>query len=228
VLLFEKSANFRLAEACLIQPLGITVLAVMDDAATGIDGGVNRGMARGAVLGLNVEDEVAQPNIAIESKYQGTQLFRRADRQGRAAPPARICLTGLRSHRYYSSDSMTSSYLGNYLPLLIHLLVAMALAGALLTLSSVVGTRRPSQEKSQPYECGMQPVGDARQPFDVKFYLVAILFILFDVEAIFFYPWAYVYRDLRMFGFYEMLLYMGILVVGYVYLLKKGALNWNK
>ncbi|HVN09709.1 MAG TPA: NADH-quinone oxidoreductase subunit A [Patescibacteria group bacterium] len=112
--------------------------------------------------------------------------------------------------------------------MLIHILVAMALAGALLGLSTLVGPRRPSREKAQIYECGMRPTGDARHPFDVKFYLVAILFILFDVEAIFFYPWAYVYRELRVFGFYEMLVYIGVLLVGYIYLLKKGALDWNK
>ena len=123
---------------------------------------------------------------------------------------------------------MAPGYLGNYVPLLIHILVAMALAGALLALSTLVGPRRPSREKAQIYECGMRPTGDARQPFDVKFYLVAILFILFDVEAIFFYPWALVYRDLRVFGFYEMLIYIGVLLVGYIYLLKKGALDWNK
>jgi len=137
-------------------------------------------------------------------------------------------LTGLHSHRYYSSATMAPGYLGNYVPLLIHILVAMALAGALLALSTLVGPRRPSREKAQIYECGMRPTGDARQPFDVKFYLVAILFILFDVEAIFFYPWALVYRDLRVFGFYEMLIYIGVLLVGYIYLLKKGALDWNK
>ncbi|HUJ41041.1 MAG TPA: NADH-quinone oxidoreductase subunit A [Candidatus Acidoferrales bacterium] len=123
---------------------------------------------------------------------------------------------------------MAPGYLGNYVPLLIHILAAMALAGALLALSTLVGPRRPSREKAQIYECGMRPTGDARQPFDVKFYLVAILFILFDVEAIFFYPWALVYRDLRVFGFYEMLVYIGVLLVGYIYLLKKGALDWNK
>jgi len=123
---------------------------------------------------------------------------------------------------------MAPGYLGNYVPLLIHILAAMALAGALLALSTLVGPRRPSREKAQIYECGMRPTGDARQPFDVKFYLVAILFILFDVEAIFFYPWALVYRDLRVFGFYEMLIYIGVLLVGYIYLLKKGALDWNK
>jgi len=123
---------------------------------------------------------------------------------------------------------MAPGYLGNYAPLLMYILAAMALAGVLLALSTLVGPHRPSREKGQAYECGMSPTGDARHAFDVKFYLVGMLFILFDVEAIFFFPWAYVYRELRLFGFYEMLVYIGILLAGYVYLLKKGALDWNR
>jgi NADH-quinone oxidoreductase subunit A len=120
-----------------------------------------------------------------------------------------------------------------YVPLLIHLLVAMFLAGALLTVSTLIGYRRPSKVKAQPYECGVTPTGDAREPFSVKFYLVAMVFILFDVEAIFLYPWAYIFKDLirnvetRWFGFMEMMVYVAILLVGYIYLWKKGALNWH-
>lgn len=123
---------------------------------------------------------------------------------------------------------MTGNDLQAYAPLLLHLILAMALSGILLTLSSVVGWRRPSKIKSQAYECGITPTGDAREPFSVKFYLVAIIFILFDVEAIFLYPWAFIFRSLRWFGFVEMLLYIGILLVGYFYLWKKGALDWNR
>jgi len=104
----------------------------------------------------------------------------------------------------------------------------MALAGAILGVSALVGWRRPSRVKQAPYECGINPTGDARQPFSVKFYLVAMVFILFDVEAIFLYPWAYVFRELRWFGFVEMLLYIAILLAGYAYLWKKGALDWNR
>ena len=104
----------------------------------------------------------------------------------------------------------------------------MALSGILLLLSSLVGWRRSSRVKSQPYECGVTPTGDARQPFSVKFYLVAMVFILFDVEAIFLYPWAYIFRQLRWFGFVEMVLYIAFLLVGYFYLWKKGALDWNR
>ncbi len=123
---------------------------------------------------------------------------------------------------------MSGNYLQSYTPLLIHLLVAMGLAGTILLLSTLVGPHRPTRTKLQPYECGITPTGDAREPFSVKFYLVAMVFILFDVEAIFLYPWAYVYRDLRWFGFVEMLLYILILLAGYIYLWKKGALDWNR
>jgi NADH-quinone oxidoreductase subunit A len=123
---------------------------------------------------------------------------------------------------------MSGNYLHSYAPLLLHILVAMGLAGAILLASTLVGQRRPTRAKLQAYECGMLPTGDAREPFSVKFYMVAIVFILFDVEAIFLYPWAYIYRDLRWFGFIEMMVYIGILLVGYVYLWKKGALDWNR
>lgn len=122
---------------------------------------------------------------------------------------------------------MTGNDLQGYAPLVLHLILAMALSGILLALSSAVGWRRPSKVKNQAYECGITPTGDARQPFSVKFYLVGIVFILFDVEAIFLYPWAYIFKSLRWFGFVEMLLYIGILLVGYFYLWKKGALDWN-
>jgi NADH-quinone oxidoreductase subunit A len=79
-----------------------------------------------------------------------------------------------------------------------------------------------------PYECGMEPVGDVRQRFSVKFYLVGMLFILFDVEAVFLYPWAILLKRLKMFGFWEMMTYVLIILVGYVYVWKKGVLDWNK
>ncbi len=116
----------------------------------------------------------------------------------------------------------------SYAPLLIHFLIAMALAGVMLLLSVGIGRHRPNRTKMQPYECGITPTGDAREPFSVKFYLVAMVFILFDVEAVFLYPWAYVYRDLGWFGFVEMLVYIAILLAGYAYLWKKGALDWNR
>jgi len=130
---------------------------------------------------------------------------------------------------------MTGSGLHSYAPLLLHLLIATALAGVLTSVSVLIGWRRPSIAKQQPYECGMEPTGDAREPFSVRFYLVAMVFILFDVEAIFLYPWAYIFRDLvkatgwgHWYGFIEMMVYIAILLVGYLYLWKKGALDWHK
>ena len=123
---------------------------------------------------------------------------------------------------------MPDNYFANYLPLLIHFLVAMALAGAIVTLSYFIGYRRPTPAKMSPYECGMTPVGDARERFSVKFYLVAMLFILFDVEAVFLYPWAVILRDLKMFGFWEMLVYIAVILVGFFYVWKKGVLDWGK
>ena len=123
---------------------------------------------------------------------------------------------------------MSESGLQSYTPLLIHLLFAAGLAGSLTAVSVLIGWHRPTRAKLQPYECGMEPTGDARSPFSVKFYLVGMVFILFDVEAIFLYPWAYVFRSLRWYGFAEMMIYIAILLVGYLYLWKKGALDWHK
>ena len=95
-------------------------------------------------------------------------------------------------------------------------------AGAIVTLSWIIGYRRPTRAKMSPYECGMTPVGDARERFSVKFYLVAMLFILFDVEAVFLYPWAVILKELKMFGFWEMLIYIGIVLVGLLLRMEEG------
>jgi len=117
---------------------------------------------------------------------------------------------------------------GDYLPVLIHLVVVVAIATAILGLSAWVGVKRPSREKLSPYECGIPPVGNARERFSVSFYLIGMLFILFDVEAVFLYPWAVVAKGLKWFGFVEMFLYIAILLAGYVYVWKKGALDWSR
>ncbi|MFZ0980585.1 MAG: NADH-quinone oxidoreductase subunit A [Candidatus Acidiferrales bacterium] len=122
---------------------------------------------------------------------------------------------------------MSATYLDNYGSLLLMFVLAAGLAGALITVSTLVGKHKPSPEKDMPYECGIRPTGDAREAFSVHFYMVGLIFILFDIEAIFLYPWALVYHDLKLFGFVEMLLYIIILLVGYIYLWKKGALDWN-
>ena len=123
---------------------------------------------------------------------------------------------------------MPDNYFARYLPLLMHLLVVAGLAVAIVVLSTLLGKHRYNRTKMSPYECGMLPVGDARQRFSVKFYLVAMMFILFDVEAIFLFPWAVIFKELGMFGFWEMLVYIGILLVGFFYIWKKGVLDWSK
>jgi NADH-quinone oxidoreductase subunit A len=116
-------------------------------------------------------------------------------------------LTDPLSGRYYSNvTNMQSSYLDNYAGLLLMFILACGLAGALIAVSTLIGRHKRSREKDQPYECGIRPTGDAREPISVQFYMVALLFILFDIEAIFLYPWALVYRDLKLFGFVEMVL----------------------
>ncbi len=122
---------------------------------------------------------------------------------------------------------MPDNYFARYLPLLIQIGIALALAGAIVVLSTLLGKHRYSRAKMSPYECGMTPVGDVRERFSVKFYLVAMLFILFDVEAVFLYPWAVLLKELKMFGFWEMLVYIGVVLVGLFYVWKKGVLDWS-
>jgi NADH-quinone oxidoreductase subunit A len=102
------------------------------------------------------------------------------------------------------------------------------LAGVVFTnINRWLGPRRPTEEKLSTYESGMEPVKTARERFSVKFYLVAMLFIVFDLEIVFMYPWAVMYRKLGLFGFVEMMVFIGVLLVGYVYIVKKGALRWR-
>ena len=121
---------------------------------------------------------------------------------------------------------MPESYTDLYFPVLVQALVAMALAAGLLTVSFVLGKRVRNRVKDMPYESGITPTGDARHRFSVKFYLVAMLFILFDIEAIFLYPWVVVYRELKMFAFVEMLVFVILILSGFFYIWKKGALDW--
>jgi NADH-quinone oxidoreductase subunit A len=121
---------------------------------------------------------------------------------------------------------MPQSYADLYFPVLVQVLLAMALAAGLLTASFVLGKRVRNRVKDIPYESGITPTGDARHRFSVKFYLVAMLFILFDIEAIFLYPWVVVYRELKMFAFVEMLVFVIMTLSGFFYIWKKGALDW--
>ncbi len=127
---------------------------------------------------------------------------------------------------------MRNPYIWQYLPLALQILVAIGMAGGMVFGSFFVGKHRRNRTKLGAYECGMDPIGDARGRFSVRFYMVAMLFILFDVEAVFMLPWAVIYRQLphitgqRFFGFWEMFVYLGFVAVGLFYVWKKGILNF--
>src|SRR5213592_3927629 len=121
---------------------------------------------------------------------------------------------------------MPTSYNEIYFPVLLQGLIAMTIAGALLLISFLLGKKVRNRVKDLPYECGITPSGTARERFSVKFYLVGMLFIVFDIEAVFLYPWVVVYRDLKMFGFVEMLIFVILILSGFFYIWKKGALDW--
>lgn len=122
---------------------------------------------------------------------------------------------------------MPTSYTEVYFPVLLQVAIAMAVATLMLGLSYLLGKRVRNRVKDMPYESGIVPVGDARHRFSVKFYLVGMLFILFDIEAIFLYPWAVVYRELKMFAFVEMLIFIALILCGFFFIWKKGALDWS-
>ncbi len=123
---------------------------------------------------------------------------------------------------------MTAGYLATqYAPVFIFILIAFAMGAAPLVLTVLVAPQRPDEEKLSAYECGFEAFEDARMQFDVRFYLVAILFVVFDVETAFMFPWAVVLDKIGLFGLIEMLLFLVILLVGYLYAWKKGALQWE-
>ena len=117
--------------------------------------------------------------------------------------------------------------LREYLPILIFLGVAVVVAGAAVGASFILARQRPDGEKLSPYECGFEAFDDARRKFDVRFYLVAIIFIIFDLEIAFLFPWAVTLRDTGVFGFWSMMVFLAVLTVGFVYEWKKGALEWE-
>ena len=138
-----------------------------------------------------------------------------------AADPVRIC--GSDGSVQRTSDAM----LAQYLPILIFLAVAGALGVLLLVLGYLFAPRVPDAAKLSPYECGFEAFEDSRMKFDVRYYLVAILFIVFDLEIAFVFPWALVFRELGVFGLAEMGVFLALLVIGFAYVWKKGALEWE-
>ena len=120
--------------------------------------------------------------------------------------------------------------LAEYIPILIFLSVSILFAGGVILLSSVFGRKTSTREKLMPYECGLDPIGDARAKVSVKFFIIAMLFIVFDMELVFLYPWAIVFKQFDQFKgfiFIEMLVFIGVLLVGFIYVWKKGALEWE-
>ena len=147
------------------------------------------------------------------------------------------CLFWCKGHNLigFVWDWAAMAYGWQYLPLLMQILAAFLLGVGMVTASWFVGRHRNTAVKLAPYECGIQATGDARGRFSVRFYLVAVLFILFDVEMVFMMPWAVIYRRLpaltgcsRLFGFWEMLVYLGFVAVGLYYIVRKGILNWSR
>ena len=117
--------------------------------------------------------------------------------------------------------------LENYLPILVFIVVGLGLGAVMILVGAVMGPRRPDTQKLSPYECGFEAFEDSRMKFDVRYYLVAILFIIFDLEIAFLFPWAVVLDQIGMFGFLAMMLFLAVLVVGFIYEWKKGALEWE-
>jgi len=119
------------------------------------------------------------------------------------------------------------SLISDYLPLVVFIILAALISGALLIAPFLVAFRSPDPEKLSPYECGFNPFDDARMRFDARFYLVALLFIIFDLEVAFLFPWSIVFRDLGALGFWSMIIFLAVLTIGFVYEWKKGALEWD-
>lgn len=117
--------------------------------------------------------------------------------------------------------------MSDFFPIAILFGLSLALAAVFLALPHILTRQRPTREKRMTYECGMDPVGDARGRYSVQFYVVAMMFILFDVEVVFLYPWAVAFRELLLFGFIEALLFLAVLMVGYVYLWRRGVFEWD-
>ena len=122
---------------------------------------------------------------------------------------------------------MLSEFLKDYLPIILFLVIALGLSVAFVVLNFLLSPKKPDPEKLSAYECGFEPFQDSRSKFEVKFYLVAILFIIFDLEIIFLFPWAVAFNELGSLGFWSMMFFLLVLTVGFIYEWMKGALDWN-
>jgi len=127
----------------------------------------------------------------------------------------------------WTNEYMPTTYPEIYFPIVVQVIIAIAVAAGLIGASTLLGKHGKSPLKDTPYESGMAPVGSARERFSVKFYLVGMIFILFDIEAVFLYPWVVVFRELKLFALSEMFIFVVLVLVGYFYVWKKGALDWS-
>ena len=121
---------------------------------------------------------------------------------------------------------MGQSTLTGYIPIFLFMAIAALFPIVTLLIAKLIRPSTGGEGKLSPYECGVDPDSDARQRYAIRYYVVAILFVIFDVETVFLFPWAIIYKQLALFGFIEMVVFLGILIVGYVWIIKKGALNW--
>jgi NADH-quinone oxidoreductase subunit A len=121
----------------------------------------------------------------------------------------------------------STSHLWEYFPIVLMAIVALGFVVTVMVLTHLLGPKRKTKIKQQAFECGIESQGNARSPFSIKYFLVAILFVLFDVEVIFMYPWAVNFRELGVFGLLEMFSFMGLMIVGLIYVIRRGALNWD-
>jgi len=117
--------------------------------------------------------------------------------------------------------------MSEYIPILLMLLLAAATSVVILVATTLIGPKKKFQEKMQPFECGETPLVSPKLRFSVKFYLIALFFVIFDIEAVFLYPWAVLFKDMGMFGFIEMMIFIAVLAVGLIYVWKRGALEWE-
>ena len=122
---------------------------------------------------------------------------------------------------------MATQLLAQYLPIVVFLAIAMGLAAVIVLASFIVAKQKPDAEKNSAYECGFEPFGNARSKFDVRFYLVSILFIIFDLEVMFLFPWSITLGQIGFYGFWSMMVFLGVLTVGFIYEWRKGALDWE-
>ena len=123
--------------------------------------------------------------------------------------------------------SQTAAYLSQYFSVFLFILAAVGFGVITLLISNFVQPRLDLPEKLSPYECGSEPISDARNPFPVRYYIIAMLFVIFDVEMIFIYPWAIVFDQIGFWGLFEMIVFIGLFIVGYIYAWRKGALQWD-